>query len=55
MKNVLYDIKKMNGFVLGIGNLSKNILDEFNKNPNIGVSIISNENYSFDEFLGKCH
>lgn len=48
MKNVLYDIKKMNGFVLGIGNLSKNILDEFNKNPNIGVSIISNENYSFE-------
>ena len=42
MSKLVYEIKKLNGFVLGVGYLKDKFLKEMDKNPNIEVDLLTN-------------
>ena len=44
MKNIRYELKKMTGFILGIGQFDDKFLSEVMKNDNISFSILTNDN-----------
>lgn len=44
MNELVYEIKKLNGYILGVGNLSDKILKEFLKNDFIEVNLLTNDN-----------